>query len=139
MTVGRHQCASCGQQIPLGVWLRAQKRTLWTTADLIERYGGSAHCIGRELKRLGAQTVCIRLRLPGGSLSKKRAVYCVTPSAFAAFNGATPTQLRSQLARERHAEILAKTYVAMADLYTDETIPPIVKDRLAHLAATFKL
>jgi hypothetical protein len=123
-----NECPCCGQVLPMEAWLRMNKRTLWTTAELVQRYGGSAAGIGRELKRLGVAMRSIRHRECGG-LTKKRALYCVKQDRVAEFERATPGQLRSWLLRER-------MYRAIGEIYEDRDIPPIVKDRLAHAAAS---
>jgi hypothetical protein len=136
------RCPHCGQCIPLPAWLSAQSRTLWTTAELVERYGSEESAIGREMSRLGFEPKHIRQRLPNGNLSKKRVLYCVKPESFPAFDKATPSQLRSWLQRERNIEAVARAkdeaYSIMAEAYADKNVPPIVKERLAHLAATFQ-
>ena len=85
-----HQCPHCGQRLPLGAWLRTQTRTLWTTAELVGRYGSSEEYIGKEMARLGFTKRSMRHRLPGGNLSKKRALYCVKPESFAQFKKPWP-------------------------------------------------
>jgi hypothetical protein len=98
------QCKECGQRIPLDLWLRDQTRTLWTTAELVARYGGTAEHIGRELKRLGCRMRSIRQRLPNKRLSKKRALYCVKSESFARFTTSTTKQLRRWLVCELFTE-----------------------------------
>jgi hypothetical protein len=136
------RCPHCGQRLPLAAWLRTQGRTLWTTAELVARYGGSEEYIGKEMSRLRFAKRSMRHRLPGGNLSKKRALYCVKPESFAQFKKATPSQLRSWLQRERYSETRARAqaeaYSIMAEAYADKTIPPIVKDRLARAAAALE-
>jgi hypothetical protein len=107
-------CPHCGQRLPLRVWLRTQTRTLWTTAELVARYGGSEECIGRELKRLGFQMQRIRQRLPNGGLSKKRALYCVKRESFPQFEKATTPQLRLWLLREIYADASRNAAAAVA-------------------------
>jgi hypothetical protein len=99
-----NRCPHCGGPIPLAHWLRAQTRTLWTTAELVDRYGGSAEHVGRELKRLGFRMKSVRQRLANKRLSKKRALYCVKPESFARFDSATSSQLRYWLASEHYYE-----------------------------------
>lgn len=130
------RCPHCGQRLPLAAWLRDQTRTLWTTAELVARYGGSAEHIGKELKRLGCETQRIRQRLPNGSLSKKRALYCVRPEYFPAFKKATPSQLRSWLARELSAEadlhLVRTAYEVLRREYPNET-DAIRRERIASI------
>jgi hypothetical protein len=108
------RCPHCGQRLPLDRWLRTQQRTLWTTAELVDRYGGSEECIGRELKRLGCRMKSIRQRLANGRLSKKRALYCVKPESFARFDSATSSQLRYWLASEHYCEQSTVAAAALA-------------------------
>jgi len=108
------RCPHCGQHLPLRSWLRSQTRTLWTTAELVACYGGSAEHIGKELKRLGFEMQRIRQRLPDGRLSKKRALYCVKPEALTQFKRATPSQLRSWLLREHYEETSRNAAAAVA-------------------------
>jgi hypothetical protein len=83
-------CIHCGQPLPLAAWLRGQSRTLWTSEELIARFGGAENQFGRDLA-----TRKIRQRLPDRSLSKKRAIYCAKPDAVPAFTKATPRELAS--------------------------------------------
>ncbi len=89
-----------------------QARTLWTTAELVARYGGSEEFIGKEMARLGFAKRSIRQRLRDRSLSKKRAVYCVRPMPD--FATATPSQLRSWLGRELYVEATQIAAAAVA-------------------------
>jgi hypothetical protein len=109
-----NQCPHCGGPIPLDRWLRTQTRTLWTTAELVSRYGGTAERIGRELKRLGCKMKSIRHRLANKRLSKKRALYCVKPESFARFDSATSSQLRYWLASEHYYEYSTVAAAAVA-------------------------
>jgi hypothetical protein len=111
------RCPHCGKSIlPLADWLRSQRRTLWTTAELVARYGGSEEYIGKELKRLGFAKRSIRHRLRDRSLTKKRAVYCVREMPN--FATASPRQIRRRIASEHYEETSRHAANAVAKLLT---------------------
>jgi hypothetical protein len=109
-----HQCPHCGQRLPLAAWLRGQSRTLWTTAELVARYGGSEEYIGKEMRHLGFAKRSIRQRLEGRKMSKKRAVYCVRPMPD--FATATPQQIRYRIAAEHYEETSRNAAAAVAHM-----------------------
>lgn len=108
-------------------WLQAQSRILWTSDELVSRFGGAQNSFGRVLA-----TRKIRQRLDDGSLSKKRSLYCGNPDAMPDFETAKPKRLRYALLKERAIEL-------MAEAYRDKDTSPAMRDRLARAAAAMQL
>jgi hypothetical protein len=119
------RCPHCGKSISLADWLREQSRTLWTTAELVARYGRSEEFIGKEMKRLGMAVRHMRIG-PRSKRGYKVAVYLVRASAF---KQATPQDIRRALARERFTESRAYETLASA-----ASTAPAARDVLARLA-----
>jgi len=127
-------CKECGQHLPLDRWLRTQNRTLWTTAELVERYGWEDSAIGRELKRLGFKMKPMRVG-QRGKRGYKVAVYMVRKSpAFASeasFLNAKPQDVRRALSHERFTE--SQAYKTLS---TAAATVPAARDALARFAVT---
>ena len=130
------QC-NCGQRIPLGRWctrLGSGKYlgSLWTAAEASAIYGCAAHRMGVAMSKLFPKR---HVRLgPDDNLGKPLWVYCVWPSA--SFFNTQPAEIIRKLWREQHMQREALSL--MAELHSDKNTSPVVKDRLARLAATFQ-
>ena len=126
-------CKECGQDFPLGLWLAQNPhRTLWTTVELVSRYGSGESALGREMSRLGA-AVHKPMRVgPRGKRGYKSVVYFLAQptslklafASAASFLNAKLQVVRQALLRERFAESYARV--------------PAARDAFARLAVTIE-